>query len=105
MVVWMAKTLHEEQFEPSIQEPFTTDGGGCLWFTSSARTGECGGNGEQSVRLNRSFPKQKDVVRYLEVSPDASAVAVEYFDENGSNIPAPVMELDISSGNVRSQWT
>ena len=44
-------------------------------------------------------------MRYLEVSPDGSAVAVAYVDEKGSNIPAPVMIFELSSGNVRAQWT
>ena len=57
-----------------------------------------------SGKLVHSYPKQKDVVRYLEVSPNGNAVAVVYFDENGSNLAAPVRVFDISSGNVQSQW-
>jgi hypothetical protein len=58
-----------------------------------------------SGKAVRSYSKQKDIVRYLEVSPDGSAVAVLYFNENGSNTPAPVIVYDIRSGNVLSQWT
>jgi WD40 repeat protein len=60
------------------------------------------GNNGKAVR---SYSKQKDIVRYLEASPDGSAVAVVYFNENGSKIPAAVMVFDIKSGDVLSRWT
>jgi len=94
------------RFDDLTLESFTVD------FTADDKFVFAGGASKSLILLDaisgkelRSFPKQKDVVRYVEVSPDGSVVAVEYFDENGANIPAPVMVLDISSGNVRSQWT
>ena len=93
------------RFDDMPLEPFTID------FTADGKFVLAGGQNKSLILLDassgkvlRSFPKQKDVVRYLEVSPDGSAVAVAYFDENGSNIPAPVMVFDISSGNIREQW-
>ena len=94
------------RFDELILEPFSVD------FTPDGKFVVAGGPNKalllldaSSGRVVRSYPKQKDVVRYLEVAPDGSAVAVAYFNENGSNIPAPVIVFDIGSGNVRSQWT
>jgi hypothetical protein len=86
-------------------EPFT------IAFTADNKFVLVGGPSKSLILLDvrngkavRSYPKQKDVVRYLEASPDGSAVAVAFFDEKGSNIPAPVMIFEISSGNIRAQW-
>jgi len=93
------------RFDEMTLEPFTID------FTPDSKFVLVGGPNKSLILLDassgkavRSYPKQKDVVRYLEVSPDGSAVAVAYFNENGSNIPAPVIIFEISSGNVRSKW-
>jgi hypothetical protein len=86
-------------------EPFT------IAFTADNKFVLVGGPSKSLILLDvrngkavRSYPKQKDVVRYLEAFPDGSAVAVAFFDEKGSNIPAPVMIFEISSGNIRAQW-
>ena len=94
------------RFDEMALEPFTID------FTPDNKFVLVGGPNKSLILLDassgkavRSYPKQKDVVRYLEVSPDGSAVAVAYVDEKGSNILAPVMIFELSSGNVRAQWT
>src|SRR2546428_12885471 len=87
-------------------EPFTID------FTPDNKFVLVGGPNKSLILLDArsgkavlSYPKQKDVVRYLEVSPDGSAAAAAYVDEKGSNILAPAMIFELSSGNVRAQWT
>jgi WD40 repeat protein len=87
-------------------EPFAID------FTADGKFVLAGGPNKSVILLDassgkavRSYSKQKDIVHYLEVSPDGSAVAVVYFNENGPNMPAPVIVFDISSGDVLWQWT
>ncbi len=94
------------RFDELTLEPFTVD------FTADGKFVLAGGPNESLILLDasngkavRSYSKQKDIVRYLEASPDGSAVAVLYFNENGSKIPAAVMVFDIRSGDVLSQWT
>jgi WD40 repeat protein len=94
------------RFDELMVESFAVD------FTADDKFVIAGGASKSLILLGaisgkelRSFPKQKNVVRYIEVSPDGNVVAVEHFDENGSNVPAPIMVFDISAGNVRSQWT
>jgi len=93
------------RFDQLTLEPFTID------FTGDGKFVLAGGPNKSLILLDassgkavRSYSKQKDIVRYLEVSPDGSAVAAVYFNEKGSNIPAPVIVFDIKSGDVRSQW-
>jgi len=94
------------RFDELTLEPFTID------FTADSKFVLAGGPNKSLILLDassgkavRSYSKQKDIVRHLEVSPGGSAVAVVYFNENGSKIPAPVIIYDISSGNVLSRWT
>jgi WD40 repeat protein len=91
------------QFDEMMLEPFAVD------FTADGKFVLAGGPSKSLLMLDassgkavRSYPKQKDVVRYLEVSPDGSAVAVAYFNEKGSNIPAPVMLTSVPGMSVRS---
>lgn len=93
------------RFDEMTLEPFTID------FTADGKFVLVGGPNRSLILLDASsgkalrlYSKQKDVVRYLQVSLDGRAVAVAYFNGNGSNIPAPVIVFDISSGNVRSHW-
>jgi COMPASS component SWD3 len=94
------------RFDELTLEPFTID------FTADSKFVLAGGPNKSLILLDassgkaiRSYSKQKDIVRYLEVSPDGSAVAAVYFNENGSKIPAPAIIFDISSGDVLSRWT
>jgi WD40 repeat protein len=94
------------RFDELTLEPFT------VAFTADGKFVLAGGPDKSLILLDanngtavRSYSKQKDIVRYLEPSPDGSAVAVVYFNENGSKIPAAVMVFDIKSGDVLSRWT
>src|SRR6266852_6781954 len=80
------------RFDELTLEPFTID------FTADGRFVLAGGPNKSLILLDasngkavRSYSKQRDIVRYLEVSPDGSGVAVLYFNENGSKIPAALM--------------
>ncbi len=94
------------RFDDLTLEPFAVD------FTADGKFVLAGGANKSLILVDaitgkavRSYPKQKDVVHYLEVSPDGTAVAAVYSNEHGSNVPAPVIVFDIRSGDVRSQWT
>jgi DNA-binding beta-propeller fold protein YncE len=94
------------RFDELTLEPFT------VAFTVDGKFVLAGGPNKSFILLDasngkaiRSYSKQKDIVRYLDVSPDGSAVAAVYFNESGSNIPAAVMVFDIRSTDVLSQWT
>ena len=94
------------RFDGLTLEPFTIN------FTADSKFVLAGGPNKSLILLDassgkvvRSYSKQKDIVRYLEVSPDGSAVATVYFNENGSKIPAPAIIFDVNSGDVLSLWT
>jgi WD40 repeat protein len=80
------------RFDKLTREPFTID------FTVDGKFVLAGGPNKSLILLDasngqavRSYSKQEDIVRHLEVSLDGSAVAAMYFNENGSNIPAPAI--------------